>query len=130
MLYIRSLTFTVLLAGVALAQDCTLKVPTNPLTAAGLATPYEVSGCDQTQADQISFVECAIYDGNGGISIYHPLVVNSGAQVGKDFVKPVAATVPQGATTACWFGTNADTLTLTGDTANCVNGLGESIFGQ
>lgn len=129
MFSLRSLTATALLAGVALAQDCVLTVPPNPLTAAGLATPYTVTGCDQRTLDTSSFVECAIFDGSA-ISIYHPLVVNAGDVVGTDFVKPVPATVPAGSTTACWFGSNGNTLTLTGDSGGCVNGLGGSIFGQ
>jgi hypothetical protein len=130
MVFIRSFTATALLAGVAMAQDCILTVPPNPLSAAGLATPYTVTGCDQRDPALTSFVECAIYDGNGAITVYHPLIVNAGDKVGTNFVKPVAATVPPGATTACWFGTNGNSLTLTGGSAGCVNGLGASIFGQ
>lgn len=130
MFSIRSLTATALLAGVAFAQDCVLTVPINPLSAAGLATPYTVTGCDQRAPDTASFVECAIYDGNGAITVYHPLIVNAGDKVGTGFAKPVAATVPAGATTACWFGTNGNSLMLTGGSAGCVNGLGKSIFGQ
>jgi hypothetical protein len=130
MFSIRSLTATALIAGAALAQDCVLQVPPNPLTAAGLATPYQVTGCDQRTLDTASFVECAIYDGAATISVYHPLVINAGDKAGTDFVPPVPATVPSGATVACWFGTNGESLTLSGATGGCVNGLGNSIFGQ
>ena len=124
-------TTAALLAGAAYAQDCVMTVPANPLSAAGLATPYQVTGCDQTQTATASFVECAIYDNAGTISIYHPLVVNQGGKAGVDFTTPVPATVPSGATVGCWFGTNGASLTFTGPGAGqCTNGLGGSIFGQ
>ena len=62
--------------------------------------------------------------------MYHPLVVNQGSQPGRDFIPPVIPFVPRDAVVALWFGTNADTLTLSGATQTCVNGLGNSIFGQ
>ena len=114
------------------AQDCVLSVPANPLSAKGLATPYTVKGCNQIDfGNQGSFVEAAIFDpATNQITVYHPLVVNDGAVAGTDFIEPVSAQVPQGATVGIWFGTNAATLTLAGDTRNCVNGLGRSVFGQ
>jgi hypothetical protein len=114
------------------AQDCVLSVPANPLSAKGLATPYTVTGCNQIDfSNQGSFVEAAIFDpATNQISVYHPLVVNRGAVAGTDFIKPVPVNVPRGATVGIWFGSNAATLTLAGDTADCVNGLGASIFGQ
>jgi hypothetical protein len=125
-----SLLINSLLASIVYAQDCTLTVPANPLTATGLATPYQVSGCSQ-RADASSFVECAIYNNAGTIEIYAPLVVDEGDRLNIDFVPPVAATVPNGATVACWFGSNGDSLTLTGPgAAGCTNGLDGSIFGQ
>jgi hypothetical protein len=126
----RSFFINALLASIIYAQDCTLKVPANPLTAAGMTTPYQVSGCSQ-RADASSFVECAIYDNAGNIEIYAPLVIDAGDKVNVDFVPPVPVNVPNGATVGCWFGTNGDSLTLTGPgAAGCTNGLGGSIFGQ
>lgn len=43
--FLSSLAF----AALSLAQDCTLTLPANPLSATGLATPFTLSGCDQTQ---------------------------------------------------------------------------------
>jgi hypothetical protein len=113
-------------------NDCTLTLPQNPLSAAGLATPYELSGCDQRQfADQGCFAEAAILDpANGNLTIYHPLVVNKGDVVGKDFIAPTPVTLPTNAMVAVWFGSNANTLTLAGDTIGCVDGQGASVFGQ
>lgn len=116
----------------ALAQNCVLTVPPNPLTAQGLATPYTVTGCNQIDfANQGTFVEAAIFDpATNQITIYHPLVVNQGAVAGQDFIQPVPATVPAGATVGIWFGSNAAVVTLAGATGGCVNGLPNSPFGQ
>lgn len=82
-------------------------------------------------ANQGSFVEAAILDpATGSISIYNPLVINNGMVVGKNFIAPVVPTLPANAVVGIWFGSNAMTVTLTGTTQTCVNGLGGSIFGQ
>ena len=114
------------------AQNCVLTVPQNPLSTEGLATPYFMKGCNQIDfADEGCFVEAAIFDPTTNqISVYNPLVVNEGSVEGKDFIKPVPVTVPYGATVGIWFGSNAVTLQLKGDTAGCVNGLGQSLFSQ
>ena|ERR1700761_2396636 len=119
------------IASLGLAQDCILAVPPNPLTAQGLATPYVVSGdgCSQ-RGDAPSFVECAIYDNAGNLQLYAPLVVDQGDKPGADFVPPVKPTVANGATVACWFGTNGASLTLSGATGGCTNGVDGAIFGQ
>jgi hypothetical protein len=103
------------------------------LTAAGLATPYTVTGCDQRNVGaEASFVEAAIFDpATNSISIYHPLVVNEGDVAGTNYITPVTPTLPTGATVGIWFGTNGMTLTLAGSGASqCVNGFDGSIFGQ
>ena len=128
--HVYILFFTALVSAQA---SCTLSIPANPLSAQGLMTPYQVTGCDQRQfSDQGSFVEAAIFDpATSQITLYHPLVVNQGDVAGKDFIAPAPATVPSGATIGIWFGTNAGTLTLGGAGAKaCVNGLANSVFGQ
>ncbi|KAI6017123.1 hypothetical protein EDC04DRAFT_482180 [Pisolithus marmoratus] len=139
------LLFTLLSFPFLAWSQCTLKIPNSPLTAAGLATPFELSGCNQLDfADQGVFVEANIFDpATGNIQIYNPLVINAGmTSTGNNtkhsssgggagfFIPPVTPTVPNGAVIALWFGSNANTLTLTGDTNTCVNGLGTSVFGQ
>ncbi|PMD39935.1 hypothetical protein L207DRAFT_566806 [Hyaloscypha variabilis F] len=123
-----------LFAYVSQAQtfNCDLEVPPNPLTAEGLATPYKVSGCNQIDfSNQGSFVEAAILDpATGDITIYNPLVINNGMEEGTGFIAPVVPTLPANAVVGIWFGSNALTLTLTGTTQGCVNGDGNSIFGQ
>jgi hypothetical protein len=122
-------------------MDCTLIVPANPLSAAGLATPYQLVAtnagngpCNEANANQSAFVQGAVIDANGAITLYNPLVVDQGTQPA---AAPVAATVPAGATVGLWFGFNGANLTLKsangGDSlrqGRCVNGLQGSIFGQ
>jgi hypothetical protein len=120
-------------AVLAQTMNCVLQVPNNSLTAEGLATPYKMTGCNQTQfATEGCFVEAAILDpATGDIQIYNPLVINQDNAVeGVDFITPVVPTLPPNAVVAIFFGSNALTLTLTGDTNTCVNGDGNSIFGQ
>lgn len=116
------------------ATSCTLIVPPNPLTAQGLATPYNLTGCSMATPGEETFVEGAVYDPfTNTVSIYNPLVIDMGKEPA---IRPVVPTLPDGAIVALWFGTNADILTLEGDITggNCVNGLftnGElSKFGQ
>src|SRR5947209_20494342 len=61
--------------------NCTLTVPANPLTAQGLATPYVLGGgCDEANKMQAAFVQGAVIDPAGNISVYNPLVVNQDQQ--------------------------------------------------
>ena len=131
--FIRGSALSFLFAAAAYAQNCVLTVPAEPLTATGLATPYTLSGCDQTNAAaEGCFVEAAIFDPTtNSISIYHPLVVNEGDVAGVNYITPVTPTLPSGAIVGIWFGSNAVTLTLSGPGASqCVNGFDGSIFGQ
>ncbi|WP_370076368.1 hypothetical protein [Streptacidiphilus sp. MAP12-16] len=121
--------------------NCSLIVPANPLTAQGLATPFQLTAtsaaggpCNEANANQSAFVEAAILTNNGQLTLYDPLVIDQGTQ-------PAAATVtpqvPAGSTVGIWFGFNGTNLTLqsaNGSTAlqqgNCINGAQGSIFGQ
>src|SRR5207302_172751 len=127
-------------AAAAINMDCTLTVPPNPLTAQGLATPYQLSAtdrdmgpCREANPGQTAFVQGAVLDpATGKISIYNPLVVDRGRQPA---VAPVVPNLPQGAVVALWFGFNGTNLTLKSDQnslqdGKCVNGLNQSIFGQ
>ena len=122
-------------------MDCTLLVPNNPLSAQGLATPYQLSAtnaangpCNEANVNQSAFVQGVIYDPNtGAFSVYSPLVIDQGTQPA---VAPTVPTLPRGAVVALWFGFNGNNLTLQGarrgtlGRANCVNGTPGSIFGQ
>lgn len=120
--------------------DCTLIVPNNPLTAQGLATPYQLVAtnadngpCNEANKAQAAFVQGAVIDpATGAISIYNPLVIDQGTQPA---AQPVAPTLPQGGLVGIWFGFNGNNLTLQDSngslkTGNCVNGVNGSNFGQ
>jgi hypothetical protein len=129
--------------------DCSLIIPNNPLTAQGLATPYQLTAtdpkqgaCHEANANQSAFVQAAIIDpATGKISIYAPLVVDQGT---KPAVQPVVPKLPRNAVVGIWFGYNANNLTLVkshrsrhhhfnirgGASGNCVNGVNGSVFGQ
>ena len=121
--------------------DCTLIVPPNPLSAAGLATPYQLIAtdpnggpCNETNNMQSAFVQAAIFDpATSQISVYHPLVIDVGTQPA---VAPVVPTLPANAIVSLYFGMNGDNLTLTAASpqtlseAHCINGSPGSVFGQ
>jgi|GEM_PF-569082 len=122
----------------ALNQNCTLVVPAQPLTAQGLATPYQLKAtdpaagpCNEANAGQAAFVQGAVINPRtGAISVYNPLVIDAGTQPA---AVPVVPTLPPNAVVALWFGFNGNNLALAGDTAagRCVVGLGAAdIFGQ
>ncbi|KAI8617633.1 hypothetical protein BC830DRAFT_1062270, partial [Chytriomyces sp. MP71] len=116
-------------------MDCTVTLPKNALSAAGLSSLWIVDGCDQVANP--TFAECTIVDPvTGHLGVYSPLLVNA---ADKDkVVNPTVPQLPPNAVIGCWFGTNGATTTLkdtdngaTLQQANCVNGGPDgSIFGQ
>lgn len=124
-------------------MDCTLIVPANPLSAQGLATPYQLTAtnpanglCHESNTAQAAFVQGAIIDpATGTISIYNPLVVGQGTQPAVQPQPPFGGQIPPGDSVALWFGSNGTTLTLQDNNGSlaqgqCVNGSNGSIFGQ
>ncbi|MFH8384826.1 hypothetical protein ACH4E7_28450 [Kitasatospora sp. NPDC018058] len=119
-------------------MNCTLKVPADPLTAKGLATPYVLSAtnaaqgaCHEANANQSAFVQATVVDpATGAVSVYNPLVVDKGT---KPAAAPVVPVLPAGAVVGIWFGFNGNVLTMAGQTAagRCVGGTpGGQPFGQ
>lgn len=120
--------------------DCTLIIPAHPLTAQGLATPYQLTAtdpakgpCNESNPAQGAFVQAAVIDpATGKIGIYNPLVIDKGT---KPAMPPVVPTIPQGAAVGIWIGFNGNNLTQQGtdgslQEGNCINGVPGSIFGQ
>jgi len=120
--------------------DCTLIVPARPLTAQGLATPYQLVAtdpakgpCHETNPDQAAFVQGTIIDFDAGkIYVYNPLVIDQGT---KPAIQAVVPKFSPRVVVGLWFGYNGDNLTIKGtrnslQDGRCVNGLKDSIFGQ
>lgn len=114
--------------------NCTIVVPPNPLSAGGLATPYELTATDRRQGPcheaspaQSAFVEATILDpATGEVSIYRPLVIDRGT---RPAIQTVLPTLPANAVVGLWFGFQGTNLTLAHG-FGCVNGLFGSPFSQ
>ncbi len=125
--------------------SCDIIVPANPLTAQGLATPFQLTGTDGAtpaasgcnmvnNANLGAYVQATILNpATGALSVYEPLVITQGTTPA---ATPVVPTLPANAIVTIDFGFNGTNLTQVGATPNalaqgrCVNGLGGSIFGQ
>ncbi len=125
--------------------NCSIIVPANPLSAKGMATPYQLtgpngmtpaqSGCTMANAANLgAFVQATIVNTRTGqLSVYDPLVITQGTTAA---VAPKVPTLPANYVATIDFGFNGTTLTQVGATANalqqgnCVNGQGASAFGQ
>src|SRR5947209_18110678 len=89
-------------AAAAVNGNCTLIVPPKPLTAQGLATPYQLvatnpdnGSCNEANKAQAAFVQGAVFDpATASISIYNPLVIAHDSQPA---VAPVVPVLTQGA---------------------------------
>ena len=119
-------------AEAATSMNCTLTVPNNPLSAKGLATPYQLGdGCTMANAaNEGAFVEATILEPSGLVEVYDPLVVTAGTTPA---VAPVAPTIPRGSAVIIDIGSNGNSLVLEGRGArqgNCVDALGQSVIGQ
>jgi hypothetical protein len=119
-------------AQAAASMNCSIAVPANPLTAAGLATPWQLGdGCSMANAGtEGAFVEATILNPNGSVQVYSPLVVTAGTQPA---VAPTAPTIAAGSSVIIDVGFNGTNLVLTGAGAqqgNCVDASGQSVIGQ
>ena len=104
-------------------MSCDIVVPANPLSATGLATPYQLtgtggmtpaqSGCTMANFAALgAFVQATILDpATGKLSTYEPLVITQGTQPA---VKPVVPTLPAGGVVTVDFGFNGTNLNLVG----------------
>src|ERR1700678_797602 len=125
--------------------NCDIIVPADPLSAQGLATPYQLtgtdgqspalSGCEMSNAANLgAFVQATILNPRtGALSVYDPLVVTQGTTPA---IAPQVPTLPRNAVVTVDFGFNGTDLFQVGATpnalqqGNCINGQQGSIFGQ
>ena len=119
-------------AQAATSMNCTLTVPNNPLSAGGLATPYQLGdGCTMADAaNEGAFVEATILAPNGSVQIYDPLVITAGTTPA---ATPAPPTIARGSHVIIDVGSNGNNLVLEGRGArqgNCVDALGQSVIGQ
>jgi hypothetical protein len=119
-------------AQAAASMNCSLAVPANPLSAQGLATPWQLGdGCSMANAGtEGAFVEATVLAPNGQLQVYSPLVVTAGTQPA---VAPTPPTIAAGSAVIIDVGFNGTNLVLTGAGAqqgNCVDASGQSVIGQ
>jgi hypothetical protein len=125
--------------------NCDIIVPANPLSAKGLATPYQLtgtggmtpeqSGCTMANAASLgAFVQATILNTQTGrMYVYDPLVITQGTTPA---VAPTVPVLPRHYVATIDFGFNGTDLFQVGATrhalaqGNCVNGTPGSIFGQ
>jgi hypothetical protein len=111
--------------------DCTLIVPDNPLSAQGLATPWQLSdGCSEANMNEQAFVESTILARGGRLKVYDPLVITQGTTPA---VTPAAPVIPRGAQVIIDIGFNGNNLVLEGAGAfqgECIDAFGNSIIAQ
>jgi hypothetical protein len=121
---------------------CDIVVPAHPLSARGLATPYQLTGAGGTTPAESgcqmsvrlgAFVQATILDpSTGALSVYDPLVVTKGI---RPAVLPSVPKIPSNAVVTIDFGFNGKDLVPVGATptaladANCVSGQAGSPFG-
>jgi hypothetical protein len=127
-----AISFTQTTAGAADSTNCTVSVPAHPLTAQGMATPWELGdGCTWANGGTEGvFIDATILSPNGQLQIYNPLVIDQGTQ---PEVAPVAPTIPRGSQVILSVGYNGNALALVGPgirQGNCIDALGNSIINQ
>jgi hypothetical protein len=136
-----------LAAGAKAKTTCEIIVPANPLSAKGLATPYQLtgprgttparSGCQMSNgAKQGAFVQATILDpATGALSVYEPLVITRGTRPDTPGMKLNPPVIPKDAVVTIDFGSNGADLVQAGATpttlaeAHCVSGQTGSGFG-
>jgi len=129
----------------AVEDTCDIVIPAHPLTAKGLATPYQLTGpaggspaatgCQMINSINLgAFVQATILDPHtGALYVYNPLVITAGTAPA---AAPVVPKLPRGAIVTIDFGFNGTRLLQVGATpnalseGNCTDGMPGSPFGQ
>src|SRR6266581_4203024 len=107
-------------------------VPANPLSAQGLATPWQLGdGCTWANGGtEGAFVEATILSPAGQLQIYDPLVITQGTQPA---VAPTPPTIAAGSQVIISVGFNGNAVALVGTGAtqgNCIDAFGNSLINQ
>ena len=134
-------------AGMRSNTTCDIIVPANPLSAQGLATPYQLtgpngttpaqSGCEMSNGAKLgAFVQATILDpATGKLSVYEPLVITQGTRPDTPGMRLNPPVIPADAVVTIGFGFNGTHLVQVGATpttladARCVSGQAGSAFG-
>ena len=114
------------------STNCTVTVPARPLSAKGLATPWELGdGCTWANgATEGVFIDATILAPNGQLQIYNPLVIDQGTT---PEVAPTPPTIARGSQVILSVGFNGGALALVGRGArqgNCLDAFGNSLVDQ
>jgi hypothetical protein len=111
--------------------NCTLIAPRHPLTAQGLATPWQLGdGCSEANPAEEAFVESTILAPNGKLTVYDPLVITQGSTAA---ATPTAPRIPRGSQVVINVGFNGNNIVLEGRGAyqgKCIDAFGNSIIAQ
>jgi hypothetical protein len=119
-------------AEAANSTNCTVTVPARPLTARGLATPWELGdGCTWANGGTEGvFIDATILAPNGQLEVYNPLVIDQGTTPA---VAPTPPTIAAGSQVILSVGYNGNALALVGRGArqgNCIDAFGNSLVDQ
>jgi hypothetical protein len=114
------------------STNCTVTVPARPLSAKGLATPWELGdGCTWANgATEGVFIDATILAPNGQLQVYNPLVIDQGTTPA---VAPTPPTIARGSQVILSVGYNGNALALVGRGArqgNCLDAFGNSLINQ
>jgi len=114
------------------STNCTVTVPDRPLSAQGLATPWELGdGCTWANGGTEGvFIDATILAPNGQLQVYNPLVIDQGTT---PEVAPTPPTIARGSQVILSVGFNGGALALVGRGArqgNCLDAFGNSLVDQ
>jgi hypothetical protein len=114
------------------STNCTVTVPARPLSAKGLATPWELGdGCTWANGGTEGvFIDATILAPNGQLQVYNPLVINQGTTPA---AAPTPPTIARGSQVILSIGYNGNALALVGAGArqgNCIDAFGNSLINQ
>jgi hypothetical protein len=141
----NALTIDAGVSATGINTDCDLVVPADPLSARGLATPYQLtgpagesaaaSGCQMVNSVNLgAFVQATILNPRtGALSVYNPLVITQGTTPA---IAPVVPKLPAHAIVTIDMGFNGTYLYQVGATpealsqGRCTDGEPGSPFGQ